>query len=259
MKTIKITLPKELKRITIVPLADLHIGDPHHDAAGLKRTIEFIKKTKDAYCICNGDLMNTALKTSVSDVYSEVLSPMEQLIAVRDILLPIKDKILCITSGNHEARVYKTAGIDSSMLLARELGIENRYAAESAVIFLKLGQKEKEHKNQQMQYSIFVNHGYGGGRKIGGKLNSLEEVTGVIDADVYIHSHTHLPAIFKQNFYRTNLPHQSIEEVEKLFVNTNAFLNYGGYGEALEFRPASRSVPMIILSGTERALGGTIF
>jgi predicted phosphodiesterase len=258
MKIIKINLPRELKRIAIIPLADIHIGDPHCDEEALKKTIEYIRKNKDVYCVCNGDLMNTALKTSVSDVYSEVLSPMEQLIRVRDLLAPIKDKILGITNGNHEARVYKAAGIDTSMLLAKELGIENRYAAESAVLFLKFGQKEKEHKNQQMQYTIFMNHGWGGGRKVGGKLNSLEEVVGVVDTDIYLHSHTHLPAVFKQNFYRTNLPHQSVEEVEKLFVNTNAFLKYGGYGEALEFRPASRSVPMIFLSGTERIMEAKI-
>ena len=258
MKTIKINLPRELNRIRIVPIADVHIGDPYCDIETLNKTIETIKNNPDVYCICNGDLMNTALKTSVSDVYSEKLTPMEQLLKVRDLLYPIKDKIICMTNGNHEARVYKTDGIDTTAILARELGIEDRYAPASALVFLKLGQKTKEHKTQQMQYSIFVNHGCGGGHRIGGKLNRLEDVVSIVDADVYIHSHTHLPAVFKNNFFRTNLTHQSVEEVEKLFVNTNAFLTYGGYGETYEFRPASRSVPVIYLSGEERIMEAKI-
>lgn len=258
MKTIKINLPENINRIAIVPIADVHIGDPYCDIELLKKTIEKIRDNPNVYCICNGDLMNTALKTSVSDVYSEKLTPMEQLLTVRDLLAPIKHKILCMTNGNHEARVYKTDGIDTTSILANELGISDRYAPASALIFLKLGKKTKKHTNQQMQYSIFVNHGVGGGHKIGGKLNRLEDVVSIVDADIYIHSHTHLPAVFKENFFRTNLTHQSVEEVEKLFVNTNAFLTYGGYGETYEFRPASRSVPTIYLSGEERIMEAKI-
>jgi predicted phosphodiesterase len=252
MNVIKVNLPKSLKQIKIVPLADIHFGDPNCNVTALRKVINYIKDTPDCYCILNGDLINNATKNSCSDIYAEFVPPSKQLEQVSELLNPIKDKILCITGGNHEFRTWKMDGIDLTALLARELGCGNRYAPNSAVLFLKLGQKEKDHKSQQVQYSIFINHGCGGGRKIGGKLGRLEDVVQIVDCDVYIHSHTHLPAVFKQNFFRTNLPHQSIEEVEKTFVNTNAFLNYGGYGETYEFRPASRSVPIIVLSGTER-------
>ena len=36
-------------------------------------------------------------------------------------------------------------------------------------------------------------HGYGGGRKDGGKINRLEDMTNVIIADLYLMSHTHKP------------------------------------------------------------------
>jgi hypothetical protein len=41
--------------------------------------------------------------------------------------------------------------------------------------------------------------------------------------------------------------------VDRLFVNTAANLNYGGYGEAQEFKPSSKDTPTIYLSGTKKS------
>jgi antirestriction protein ArdC len=41
---------------------------------------------------------------------------------------------------------------------------------------------------------------------------------------------------------------------DKLFVNTGATLNYGGYGEAFEFKPASKDTPIIYLDGTKKRM-----
>jgi hypothetical protein len=37
--------------------------------------------------------------------------------------------------------------------------------------------------------------------------------------------------------------------VEKLFVNTAAYLDYGGYGDRAGFKPASKSNPVLYFSG----------
>jgi hypothetical protein len=42
--------------------------------------------------------------------------------------------------------------------------------------------------------------------------------------------------------------------VDKLFVNTAASLDYGGYGDAMGFKPASKQSPVIYLSGTHREM-----
>jgi hypothetical protein len=41
--------------------------------------------------------------------------------------------------------------------------------------------------------------------------------------------------------------------VNKLFVNTAANLNYGGYGEAQEFKPSSKDTPIIYLGGRKKS------
>lgn len=40
--------------------------------------------------------------------------------------------------------------------------------------------------------------------------------------------------------------------MDKLFVNTAATLNYGGYGQTLEFKPVSKDNPIIRLSGVKK-------
>ena len=259
MKPIKATLSRELDRLEIVPLADLHLGDALCDINLIKQKIEYIKNNENVYCLLNGDILNNSTKTSVGDVYSETLTPMAQLKRAVSLFEPIKDKILCVTNGNHEARTWKSDGIDLMSILCSQLGIEDRYANESALLFLRFGKQTRGRKEnngsgkvRMVGYILHITHGSGGGRKEGGKANRLADMASIVDADIYIHSHTHLPMIMKQAFYRTDIKNSYVALVDKLFVNTAAMLNYGGYGEMYEFKPASKDTPHIFLSGKKK-------
>lgn len=255
MQTISIKLDRDIERLELHILADLHIGDPHCDIKHIRRRIESIEYNKNAYVILNGDLINNATCQSVSDTYSEQMSPMDQLNMVVDLLSPIKDRILCAVSGNHENRTYKSDGVDLTRLIMREFGLEDRYSMESMVIFLRFGEQTRnKSKNRQQLYSIYTTHGAGGGKKAGGKINSLMDLAGIVDVDIYIHSHTHLPITSKQNYFRTSAANNSVQEVTKLFVNTEASLNYGGYGEMHGFNPACTDPPVIYLRGDKRKM-----
>ena len=253
MKAIKVNLPRDIKIAEIHIFADLHIGDNNCDIAGIKNRIEAVKSNKNAYCILNGDIINNATKTSVSDCYAEELSPMEQIERFIELFEPIKDRIIAITSGNHENRTYNKEGVDITRICAKQMGIEDKYSKTGAIIFLRIGDKKhKSHQDQQVCYTIYSNHGSGGGRKEGAKVIRMADMSNIIDADIYIHSHTHLPVIMKEAYYRTDRKNSTFQIVDKLFVNTSAMLNYGGYGEAYEFKPNSKDCPVIYLSGTKK-------
>lgn len=259
MRAVKVTLPRSLKNIKIYTIADWHIGDRSCDVEAIKQAILNVKNDKEAYVICNGDLMNNATRTSVSDCYAEALSPMEQLQTICVLLEPIKDKILLITQGNHESRTYRTDGVDLTALWSQQLGIYDRYVREGGVLFLRAGEYpngRKQHNNggltRQVCYTIYCTHGNGGGRKEGGKANILADMASIVDCDIYIHSHTHLPMVMKQNFFRVDTSNSCVAEVEKLFVNTAAQLRYGGYGQAFEFKPSNNTTPTIYLCGTKK-------
>ena len=260
MKVIKIDLPRELEQIEIHTFADEHLGDMGCDVKRLLQRIEYVKNTPNAYCILNGDIIDNATRNSVGDTYSQTFNPMEQLRRAIEIFEPIRDKIFCITQGNHENRTYKSEGINLSALIAGQLGLAERYTATSALLFVRLGQlddgrKETNGSGQRRKvcYSIYTLHGSGGGRKEGGKINRLADLASIIDADIYIHSHTHLPMIMKEAFYRIDVRNSTVGIAEKLFVNTASNLSYdGSYGEYGAYKPNSKETPVIYLSGRKK-------
>ena len=254
MRTVKINLPMELKSIEIHTFADWHIGDKACDIDAIKEQISYVRNNKNAYCILNGDLMNNATKTSVSDCYAEEIPPMQQLETLCELLGPIKDKILMLTQGNHEARTYRADGIDLTALLSRQLGIYDRYVREGGVLFLRVGKAKANHgrENGQVCYTLYCTHGSGGGRKEGAKAIRLADMAAIVDCDIYLHSHTHLPMIMKQNFFRVDTSNSAVANVGKLFVNTSAQLKYGGYGQTYEFKPSNTESPIIYLNGTTK-------
>lgn len=260
MKTIKIDLPREFDRLELHVFADEHLGDENCDTKRLLQRIERVRNTPHAYCILNGDIIDNATNTSIGDTYTQELNPMEQMRKAVELFSPIKDKILCITHGNHENRTYKKEGINLSALIAAQLGLSSRYTAGAATLFIRFGEDAGRRKEtngsgqiRKMCYTVYVLHGSGGARKEGSKANRLADMASIIDTDIYIHSHLHLPMIMKQAYHRIDTKNSTVMLVDKLFVNTAANLNYGGYGEANEFKPASKETPIIYLDGTKKS------
>ena len=245
-------MPQDISQLEIHPFADEHIGDEYCDIKRLLARIEYVKNTPNAYCILDGDIVDNATKTSIGDTYTQEFNPMEQLQKAVEMFSPIKDKILCITHGNHENRTYKKEGINLSYLIAAQLGLQDRYTPTSAVIFLRFGKGNKHLHDRKISYTIYALHGSGGGRKEGAKAIRLADMASIIDTDIYIHSHTHLPMVIKQAFHRIDVMNSTVAIVDKLFVNTAANLKYGGYGEAGEFKPSSMDTPVIYLNGKKK-------
>lgn len=261
MKTVTVVLPRTLDTIEIHTFSDWHIGDKFCVVDQIRAEIEYVRNTPNAYVILNGDLLNNATKTSVSDSYAELLTPMEQITTAVELLTPVKDKILIATTGNHEARTYRNEGIDLTAIIMKQLGLSDRYVREGGMLFIKVGeyQRAKRHTNTQrptiktqVLYSIYVTHGGGGGRKEGAKAIRLADMASIIDADIYVHSHTHLPMIIKEAMYRVDMSNCTVKKVDKLFVNTAAKLTYGGYGQTFEFKPSSTANPVIHIGGRQK-------
>ena len=253
MRCIKCDLPYA-DMIEIHPMADLHLGDVHSDYKGITERIEYIKNTPNAYCILDGDLMDTAIASSVGDTYGASLQPMEQLKLCVKIFEPIRDKILAVLPGNHEQRVWRSDGLDITALMCSQLGLQEKYSSTTALLFIRFGERDRHHHNRRQLYTIYVTHGSGGGRKEGGKINRLADLANIVDADIYVMGHTHLPAILKEGFFRVSGANSSVSMVDKLFVNTAASLDYGGYGDAQGYKPASKCAPVIYLHGHKREM-----
>lgn len=247
MKTIKANLGKQ-NQIQIVVLGDLHVGDKLCDIDLIKETIEYIRTRKYCYAILNGDLMNNALKTSKSDSYVESMTMADQQEMLIDLLLPIKDKILVMTTGNHEYRTNLLAGINPLKPVAIALGIKDKLVDSSYILDLSFGTVKGD---RPIKYTVFGIHGGDGtGKRIGITANALQDMANVVcNADLYIHSHTHNQISYSDAVYVFNKPKHRIEEHQRTYYNANAFLKYGGYAEQKGYRLTDRSPSVIVING----------
>lgn len=260
MKAIRIDLSEEMRELEILPVADYHWADPNSDHDKILADIKYIKEHPNVYCVLNGDLMDCAIASSIGDTYGATLSPMDELKVCMELFAPIADKILCVVPGNHEARHYRTNGIDLTELMCRQLGIEDRFSPTTAILFVRFGRlnSEKDGHHRKACYTVYISHGSGGGRKEGGKIQRLVDLSTIVDADVYICGHTHLPATLKDGFARPCVANSSVAYCTRLYVNTSAKLNYGGYGDTQGFKVPCTDTPVIWLNGERKEMRATI-
>ena len=259
MKAVKIELSEELKEIEILAVADYHWADPNSDHDRISKDIKYIEEHDNVFCVLNGDLMDCAIASSVGDTYGATLTPMDELRVCVEMFKPIAHKILCVVPGNHEMRHYRTNGVDMTMLMCQQLGIEDRYSPTTALVFIRFGEMHDGNSHRRKAaYTMYVSHGNGGGRKEGGKIQRLVDLSTIVDADIYLCGHTHLPAVLKDGFARPCMANSSITYGTRLYVNTSAKLNYGGYGDAGGFKPPCLDTPIIKLNGTRKEVNATI-
>ena len=260
MKVISHTLDT-VEPVTIIPLADTHIGDANCDMDKVRKAIAMVTESPNTYAILDGDLMNTAIAGSRSDVYHETMTPTEQLKECVDLFdgMAKAGRILAVLPGNHEERISRAAGVDMTKLFCLQLGIENCYSPTSALIFLRFGANADHGKKYKLVYTIYANHGRGGVRRPGGKINALEDFARIVTADVYLAGHTHQPACFRNVHYVPNPGNCTLSKREQVFVNTASFLTYdGSYADRQAYSPASNVVPMIQLGARNHEVKVTI-
>lgn len=250
-------LPKDLKKLWIIPISDVHFGDPRFSLSHFKRTLKFIEDTPYAYCFLNGDLLDTALPSSVSDTFQQVKTPRQQRDWMIKQLIPIKDKVLGVASGNHENRIYKHTSFDPSADIAEALCVP--YRAEGMLLKVSFGSGNSGHAEKQFVYFGYFTHGYGGARTSGAKLVKGERQSTYLHADFYVMSHDHLsqamPAVYLIPDQRTTVDKDTGFETGKVvsknkkIIKSNAYVKWGGYAETGGFAPSDLSTTIIKFAG----------
>lgn len=259
MKCIKNNLPENLSKIEIEIFSDLHLGSRKCDYKAIQERVKRVQENDYVYAIILGDVLNNNTKSSVGDVYSEELTPMQEVQKATMMFAPIKDKLLGVCSGNHERRSYKTDGVDLLYFMCAELGIADRYDYCSCLLFIRFGNYSRYANSnsykRKMCYTLYMTHGDGqGGRTIGGKANGLQRRGQIVDADIVVTGHTHAPFAFRDCCYKIDYQNSCVVKREQLFVNASATLQYEEYAELYGMRPSSEQSPVVILNGTKKEM-----
>lgn len=151
-------------------LGDVHLGAKECLETEFAKFLQMVKDDYAGYLILLGDLLNNGVKSSVTNVYDEVLMPGNAKRQMIEYLEPVSDKILCAVTGNHERRTLREDDMDITYDIMSQLGIEERCRRNIAFLKLQFG-KPRSSRETNPQYMFACTHGAGGGALPGGVIN----------------------------------------------------------------------------------------
>lgn len=225
----------------IVPITDVHLGNRNSNIPYFKQFVDYIQSIPNCVTILNGDLMETATKSSVGKaMFEEDKNIPEQLREVVDILKPLAKagKILGMGPGNHEERVSQLIGVNPMEIVADRIGVP--YFGYQGYFRIVVN---------GIPYKVVFHHGAGGGSTPGSKINASMKMNKVIgNADLYFSGHTH------GKFYHEDVIYEMDEESAQLiphkrtYVVGGSFVEYfGGYSEMKALAPSLTGLTRIEL------------
>jgi UDP-2,3-diacylglucosamine pyrophosphatase LpxH len=239
--------------IELRAIGDLHIGDSACDYEMIFELVRWVKAKPTRYIVIAGDLFNAALRDSVSDVYSDVMTVDMAMEKFAEIFKPIADRVVAVVEGNHDRRVWKVAGVDPAKWACAKCGIP--YYEAEALVCIKLGHHASQRGNTKrapIHYLMYMTHGVGGGRLRGGKINSLARLGDIVTADLYIQGHTHTPMCFPDVVRSHDSQYRSVVYRRRMFVATGSCLDRAGYAKAFAFPALPKEWVVMALDGTKK-------
>lgn len=185
------TWVKKLKthKIDLYALGDFHLGSRNCAEKSIEKAVEIIRKNKNARFILTGDLAEFVppagdKRYDIENIAEEYRSnPIEkQLIRLKELLSPIKDKCIGYVDGNHESVLSRKVGYNIARSFARDvLGTEYLGFASLTKLKFKGGKT----------VDIFITHGTGSAKTLRGRKKSLWKLRNIAKADLYMQGHLH--------------------------------------------------------------------
>ena len=245
---VKITGLGRSSEVELIPIGDIHLGTINCDLDELRRTIKYVESNPSAYWLGMGDFCEcirhqdhrrfdprTIPPRHLARLGDIAASEREEL---EEILFPILNDKKCwgLHGGNHEEDLYKYYGEDIIGQLCRAYGLRDLgYQALTRVRF------SRSSSGNIKTYVIHSQHGHGGGRKVGAKLNLLRDLPANINADVHIMGHVHDRIIDDAVQLELSSDSLRLEAREKVFGITGTF--YRTYQEGITNYAEKRNYP----------------
>lgn len=246
---------QQTKQVTIIPMADVHLGAEGSAWQQFYQLIDTIKSEPDTYVTLQGDLIDNGTRNSVTNVFKATMPPSQQKREMAKALEPIRDKILCLLPGNHERRSGKDADDDPMYDIAAKLDLEERYREGIAFIRIALGKRTsgKVRDNKPHTYYIAATHGAGGGSLPGAGINRADRFMQSMDGvDVFIHGHTHRPYCLRGSKLVIDAANKRVTRRPTLTMCAGSWLDYVGYPVEKMLSPTAQAgANKLLLCGTK--------
>ena len=194
-------------------LADFHYGNKACALKVLKKDIGFIADDPFSFAVGVGDYAefidfhdprfdhSCVPKDLTIEDYGDLGIVLVK--RIKELLNPIKHKLVAMTIGNHEKQYMKRSKQNSLMsTLASDLGTKYLgYSAFFDIVFVRdakfttpriINSDEIDNNtSQRNSFRVFAHHGFGNALTEGGKLNTLIKIMDRFIADIYLTAHVH--------------------------------------------------------------------
>ena len=185
------------------------------------------------------------------------MRPREQKKIMVTMLEPLRDKILCAVSGNHERR-NRDVDNDITYDIMCKLDLEWVYRENIAFVKIQMGRKDGNGVKNPT-YVLTVTHGSGGGILTGGAVNRNERFGYVLDgSDALIVGHTHKPYVTQPAKLKIDAQNNRVSIKPFKVVSMTSWLGYGGYAAQKMLLPTSHAPQTIKLCGRRKEITVTM-
>ena len=235
------------KEIKIYPIADVHFGALEHDTQAWVKFCSKVESEPNTYLILAGDLINNNTRSSVGSPWDDTVRPSEQKRKMVEFLRPLRDKILCCVSGNHERRSLKDADDDPAYDIMTKLDLEDIYRQNAAFVKIRLGARTRDGGiGYDTSFKFAVTHGTGGGMT-GASVNRNERWGNVIDGvDCVITGHTHKGAITRPSKIVIDDNNDVVSVKDYVVLSCVSWQNFGAYPFQQMMQPTTVARPQSI-------------
>ena len=243
----------EREDIKIYPVSDVHLGAAEHLTREWELFCQRVKDEPNSYIILGGDLVNNGTKTSITNVFAETMRPREQKRIMTAMLEPLRDKILCAVSGNHERR-NRDVDNDITYDIMCKLDLEHLYRENIAFVKIQMGNKRND-GTKNPTYVLVVTHGSGVGVLTGGSVNRNERFGYVLDGcDCLVVGHTHKPFVTQPAKIKIDPFNNKVSFKPFKVVSMTSWLEWGGYAAQKMLPPTSHAPQIITLRGKKKEI-----
>ena len=225
--------------IPIIIFGDVHRDSPNHADGKWQSDLAEWRKRKDAYFLGMGDYLDSTstsereclgnISPNMHDTYRKDLEALQmakvELVAKE--LAFMRGRLIGLVNGNHYFE-FKS-GMNGDQLLAHDL--DCKYLGVCSLIRLQFQQGDQFHS-----VDLFVHHGMGAARLIGGSLNRVAQMFEGVEADVTIMGHDHkrgaVPATPRVYLDNTSIGGLKLKQRETWAVRSGSYLRSYQDGES---------------------------
>ena len=233
--------------VRLYPVGDMHIGAAGFDMISFRQYVARIAADPCGLVLGVGDWINNSTRSSIGVNYEETIAdPQAQCEVAAALLEPVADRIIAMVRGNHCYRSRRSDGLDPMSFMAYILGRASVYYGDAVCLKIAFGKKRN---GKRAAYTVFLSHGAGGGRTVGGKAAAMKRGMDMVLADVVVLGHSHAPIAYQSAVWLPDPQNNVLRKHVVHLVNSGTWLDGDTYAERALLPPAVTGAPVVVLSG----------